>query len=360
MPRPGIMSRTTGTGHWGPRMRTTTILVCLGLTAVTPRAATAQSSATYRAQVTSEVTVNQTNAASPLVPAGSDDWTRGGLWVVTGAGSWDYGGRLTLAGGLAMSGAGGGEVRARAREGYARLSATDWMDVEAGKRRIRWGVGYGFSPAGVLDPPRIATDPTDRLGLNEGRPMACVDLFRHQSSVTLAVSSDRLVAARVRTVTAGGLEIALVASAAPGAGPSWGGTLTHVVGQRLEWHAEVIEQDATHGRAISAVAGLQYTFQPGVNVVLEYHRNGRGLDGRHESLFVRAARSGGETTLAPEVILIAGLNDGSRTLIPGVTWTPASHLQVYARGTRLFGGRRAIARVAPWSTAFTLGATLRF
>jgi hypothetical protein len=341
-------------------MRTATILVGLGLVATAPRAATAQSSATYRAQVTAEATVNTVNGASPLVPAGSDGWTRGGLFVVTGAGTWDYGGRLKLAGGLAMSGVNGGEVRARTREGYARLSATDWMDVEAGKRLVRWGVGYGFSPAGVLDPPRIATDPTDRLGVNEGRPMARVDLFHHDSSVTVAASSDRLVAARVRTVTAGGLEIALVASAAPGAGPSWGGTMTHVVGQRLEWHAEVIAQDAKDRRAISAVAGVQYTFQAGVNVVLEYHRNGRGLDGRHESLFVRAARSGAETTLSPELILIAGLNDGSRTLVPGVTWTPIARLPIYARATHLFGGRRSIARVAPWSTAFTLGATLRF
>jgi hypothetical protein len=261
-------------------------------------------------------------------------------------------------------------VRVRAREGYARLSATDWMDVEAGKRLVRWGVGYGFSPAGVLDPPRLATDPTDRLGVNEGRPMARVDLFHHDSSVTLAVASDRLVAVRVRTVAAGGFEVALIASAAPGAGPSWGGTLTHVVGQRLEWHAEVVEQDAAKGRAISAVAGMQYTFQAGVNVVLEYHRNGRlrqgvgvqgrELGGRHESLFVRAARSGAETTLAPEVILIAGLNDGSRTLVSGVTWTPIAHLPVYARATYLFGGRRSIARLAPWSSSFTVGATLRF
>jgi hypothetical protein len=151
-----------------------------------------------------------------------------------------------------------------------------------------------------------------------------------------------------------------VASAAPGAGPAWGGTVTHVVGQRLEWHAEVIEQDAMNGRAISAVAGAQYTFRAGVNVVLEYHRKPRELDGRHESLFVRAARSGAETTLAPEIILIAGLNDGSRTLVPGVTWTPVARLPIYARATYLFGGRRSIARLAPWSTAVTFGAALRF
>ena len=76
---------------------------------------------------------------------------------------------------------------------------------------------------------------------------------------------------------------------------------------------------------------------------------------------MRAARSGAETTLAPEVILIAGLDDGSRTVVPGRHLDAGRpRLQIYARATRLFGGRRSIARLAPWSTAFTLGATLRF
>jgi hypothetical protein len=341
-------------------MRTTAILLGLGLLAIPARKAEAQSTTNYRVQVTTEATATEVNSASPFVTAGSNGWTSGGLFVVTGAGSWDYAGRLKLAGGLALTGSSGGAVAARTREGYARVSAADWLDVAAGKRLLRWGVGYGFSPAGVLDPPRIATDPTDRLGVNEGRRMASADLFRRDSSLTLAVSSNRLIAARVRTVTAGGLEVTLLATAAPGAGPSWGATVTHVVGQQLEWHAEVIDQDAKGARAISAAAGVQYTFRTGVNVVLEYHRNGRGLDGRREALFMRAAGPGGERTLAPELILIAGLNDGSWTLVPGITWTPAAHLQMHARATRLFGGRRSIARLAPWSTAFTLGATLRF
>jgi hypothetical protein len=111
---------------------------------------------------------------------------------------------------------------------------------------------------------------------------------------------------------------------------------------------------------MSAVAGVQYTFQAGLNVVLEYHRDGLGLGGRQESLFVRAAGSGAETRLAPEIILIAGLNDGSRTVVPGIGWTPVPRLRIHARATRLFGGRRSIARLAPWSTALALGATVRF
>jgi hypothetical protein len=35
-------------------------------------------------------------------------------------------------------------------------------------------------------------------------------------------------------------------------------------------------------------------------------------------------------------------------------------VQWHARATRLFGGRRSIARLAPWSTSLTAGATVRF
>ncbi len=368
--------------------RLTGLFICVLLSA--PLTAAAQSTVTYRAQVTAEATTTEANQSSPLVPAASDGWTRGSLFVATGAGSWESGGRLKLAGGLALTGSSGGDLTVRAREAYARVSATDWMDVEAGKRLLRWGVGYGFSPTGVLDPPRVATDPTDRLGLNEGLPMARVDLFRRDSALTVALAvpglarpalvtaPSRIAAARLRTVLPGGVEIALIASAAPGAGPSWGGTITHVVGRQLEWHGEVIEQDAKGSRALSAVAGVQYTFLPGVNVVLEYHRNGRGLDdvewnamlrgsrapgsmpGRQQFLFARAALPDAGARVAPELILIAGLDDGSRTLVPGVTWTPRGRVQIHARATRLFGGRRSIAGVAPWSTSLTVGATVRF
>lgn len=342
-------------------MRTIILVASVGVLVGLPAAVAAQPTATYRAQVTAEAGGTLVNPSSPLVPAGARGWTGGSLFVATGAGSWEPGSRLRLAGGLALTGSRGGDMRLRVREAYGRVSATDWMDAEAGKRLVRWGVGYGFAPAGVLDPPRNATDPTDRLGVNEGRPMGRVDLFRGETSLTIAAAgASRLTALRLRTVLSGGVEVAIIASAAPGAGPCWAGTITHVVGQQLEWHAEVIEQDARGSRAVSAVAGVQYTFLNGMNVVVEYHRNGRGLDGRRQSLFMRAARSIADAGLAPEVILIAGLEDGSRTVVPGITWTPTGRVQLHARATRLLGGPRSIARLAPWSTSLSLGATLRF
>jgi hypothetical protein len=191
--------------------------------------------------------------------------------------------------------------------------------------------------------------------------MARVDLFRGQTSFTVAEAGrSRLTAARLRTVLNGGVEVAVIASAARAGAPSWGGTINHVVGRQLEWHAELIQQQAHGSLAFSAAAGGQYTFLNGKNVVLEYHRNAHNSDGHRQSLFLRAAPVATDSDVAPEVILIGGLDDGSRTMVPGITWTPRRRVQLYARATRLFGGRRSIARVAPWSTSVTLGMTVRF
>ena len=62
----------------------------------------------------------------------------------------------------------------RARRPTADVSAGDF-DFTAGRKMVRWGTGYAFTAAGVLDPPRDPTNPTDRLNLNEGRDMVKAD-----------------------------------------------------------------------------------------------------------------------------------------------------------------------------------------
>ena len=58
----------------------------------------------------------------------------------------------------------GTRTQLRVKEAYGGLSAGDF-DFMLGRRIVRWGTGYAFSPAGVLDPPRDPTNPTDRLNL---------------------------------------------------------------------------------------------------------------------------------------------------------------------------------------------------
>jgi hypothetical protein len=356
----------------------TMLLVAVALLA-SGGVASAQATWAYRGRVSLETGLQQANASSPLVPEGRKAWDASALFAGAADASWEPGPRLRLAGGGLVTASEAGDVDARARELYARAGVTSWMDVEAGKRLVRWGVGYGFSPTGVLDPPRVATDPNDRLGRHEGRVLARADLFRGSTSLTLAGAEGSLAAARLRTVV-GGIELALIGSASEGARPSYGASVTHVIGQRLEWHAEMLVHDRAPdgGRTVSGVAGVQYTFGAGTNLVVEYHRNGRGLSGaewtsvirgerapgsavaRRQALFIRAARADSERGIAPELIVIANLDDGGWTVVPAVTWTAHRRLQVYARSTHLAGGPRSLAAFAPWSTALTLGAAARF
>ena len=354
-------------------MRAVLALLILGVPAVV----SAQSSWTYRARISAESTSSQANGSSPLNRASNTTWHTQELFAASADGAWNPSDRLRAAGGVVVTASEHAGVDARVRELYVRAAATSWLDLEAGKRLLRWGVGYGFSPAGVLDPPRIATDPSDRLQLNDGRLLARADLFRGDSALSLAVGSE-LAAARLSTVTRGGVELALIAAAGPGRRPEYGGTLTHVVGDRLEWHTEALLHEDLGARVISATAGLQYTFPAGVNLVVEYHRNGRGLNGpewnavlnrqrspgerpsRQNFLFLRAARTAADQKVSPELIVITGIDDNGWTIVPSVTWTPHRHIQMHMRVTRLAGSSRSIARAAPFATLMTAGATVRF
>ena len=82
----------------------------------------------------------------------------------------------------------------RVKEAYAGLSAGDF-DFTVGRRIVRWGTGYAFTATGVLDPPRIPTNPTDRLNLNEGRDMVKADFVRGPHALSLAWSSAALAPA---------------------------------------------------------------------------------------------------------------------------------------------------------------------
>ena len=263
-------------------------------------------------------------------------------------------GRLTLGGGIVASGAFDGHWRAAAREAFARVSIAPWMDVEAGKRINRWGVGYGFSPTGVIDPPRLAVDPTDRLGRQEGRTMVRADFFHKDASLTVALASGGLTAMRARGILPGGLEVSAIGAVTPDGRGSGGASFTHVLGQRLEWHGEFMA-----GRTVSAAAGLQYTAS-GLNVVFEYHRHGAQSNATRpvHNAFIRAARAGQNLRIAPELIVIRSLDNRSITTVAGIGLNVRSRFQVYARAT--LSTLRNPGRPFVGTELFNAGAVIRF
>lgn len=404
-------------------------LVVLWLAAPAPTAAQSASPFTWRARATDEAGTTQPNTGSPfLSPTRGDAWLGSNDFVASADGTWDWRQRVKFGGGLLLLASSDDGPELRVREGYARASVLSWLDVEAGKRLVRWGTGYAFTPTGLLDPPRDATDPTDHLGLNEGMVMARMDAFRGASAITIAVAAPRLdrpdsavvtaprrlLAVRARTTMAG-VEIAVVASGADTRRASFGGNFTHVVGRRLEYHGELLVHDDEstwrqrlaprdpRARRISAVLGLQYTFDLGLNAIVEYYRDGNGLspalwarlmDGvsaassvtassvaassapsaavaaatggtltrptRRDFLFVRGSRANTNALITPELIALIGLDDGGLTLVPTVRIAPTPHVQFYVRGVILTGPARSADGSAPTASTLSGGLTVLF
>jgi hypothetical protein len=309
------------------------IVLCLGFAP----AGYAQGSenVTYRVRLAEEVTMSRWDELSRATH----------LFTASGESTLTWKERVKFGAALGVR-AGSDDVRVRTREAYARWSALPWMDVEAGRRLVRWGTGYGFTPTGVLDPPRDPSDPQDRLGMNEGVLMAKVDAYAGAASVTV-VASDKRHAARIRT-TVRGVELAMIGAVDSGAAPSWGANFTHVIGSRLEWHGEWLshEQPGTGERAVTALIGGQYTVASAANVVLEYYR-GPAAD----FLFARVSRGTGDLMFSPDVIVIYGIGSGQTSVVPSLALAVGRHAQLYARGAFAGTVRRR---------ALTAGMSVRF
>ncbi|MBS1873239.1 MAG: hypothetical protein JSU00_08490 [Acidobacteria bacterium] len=202
---------------------------------------------------------------------------KGNLLLVQPSFAYRRGDRWRVSTSLALAAQTQGDTHARLRvkELYAGYSEGDF-DFSAGKRLVRWGTGYAFTPTGILDPPRVATDPTDRLNLNEGREMVKADWIRGSNDVTLAWASAGLVTEHrpgmretfaVRyNVLSHGFDTSWIIARDRG-GPTFAGAnFTRVFGQAVEAHGEFAYRD---GAAV--LLGGKYTLRSGLTVVGEFY-----------------------------------------------------------------------------------------
>jgi hypothetical protein len=162
----------------------------------------------------------------------------------------------------------------RVKETYVGLSAGDF-DFTLGRKMVRWGTGYAFTAAGVLDPPRDPTNPTDRLNVNQGRDMIKADYVHGPHAFTFAWSSAALAPANstLRDTTAfrynvlvRGFDTSLIAGNDRG-GDSFGAvTFTRVLGQAWEVHGEAAWREQA-----AVLIGAKCTLQSGVTFLGEFY-----------------------------------------------------------------------------------------
>jgi len=261
----------------------------------------------------------------------------------------------------------------RVKETYAGLSAGDF-DFMAGRRIVRWGTGYAFTATGVLDPPRIPTNPTDRLNLNEGRDMVKADYVHGPHAFTLAWSTAALAPAAANlhdttafryNVLAHGFDTSLIAGDDRG-GDAFGGlTFTRVLGQAWELHGEAAWREHE-----AILLGAKYTTHAGVTFIGEfftppnipYYRDMAisPLAPRQHYLFLDAGKNRlrerpGWKEWDLGAYVAANLNDRSYTAIFDATRRFGNHLSTYLHIEIPAGKPTSDYGSTPYSTATSLG-----
>ena len=267
----------------------------------------------------------------------------------------------------------GTRTKLRVKESYAGLSAGDF-DFTLGRRIVRWGTGYAFTPAGVLDPPRVPTNPTDRLNVNVGRDMIKSDWVHGPHALSLAWSSAALMPASANlhdtiafryNILMHGFDTSLIAGD-DRAGDAFGGvTFTRVFGQAWELHGEGVwrEQGAV-------VMGAKYTTSCGVSFIGEFYTPPNIAYYRDMSISPSAGRQhyaflyAGKSRLRElpgwkqwdlAASIVENLNDRSSTVIFDATRRFGSHFSSYLHLEIPEGGKGSEYGATPYSAASSAG-----
>ena len=259
------------------------------------------------------------------------------------------------------------------KETYAGLSAGDF-DFTAGRKMVRWGTGYAFTAAGVLDPPRDPTNPSDRLNVNQGRDMIKADYVHGPHAVTFAWSTAAFAPAHstMRDTTAfrynvlvRGFDTSLIAGNDRG-GDSFGAlTFTRVLGQAWEVHGEAAWREQA-----AALIGAKCTLPSGVTFIGEFYTPPNTTYFRDTSLSPRAGRQHyaffnvGKTRLRPlpgwkewdaSGSVVANLDDHSFIGIVDVSRWFGNHFSSYVHLEVPSGSKTSDFGATPYTTATSLG-----
>jgi hypothetical protein len=264
-------------------------------------------------------------------------------------------------------------MHVRVKESYAGLSAGDF-DFMAGRKMVRWGTGYAFTSAGVLDPPRIPTDPGDRLNLNEGRDMVKADWVRGRHAISFAWSTAALArkGMMVRDTTAirynvlvHGFDTSFIAGNNRG-GDSFGAlAFTRVVGSAWELHGE-----ATWREHEAILLGAKYTTPAGITFIGEFYTPPNiaydrsislsPLAGRQHYGFLNAGKSRlrelpGWKEWDVSASVVSNFDDHSFVAIADANRWFGKHFSSYVHLEIPRGGEQSEFGAAPYTTATSVG-----
>jgi hypothetical protein len=226
----------------------------------------------------------------------------------------------------------GNDHDGRMYEAYGAWQIDTQSNVELGKRALRWGKGYAWSPVAFLERPK---DPLDPELAREGFAMGTASYVRSFDSPLKTVSLTAVVLPVTSSLNedfAAGSEgnhtnpalklytllwdadIDLIWSGAGSRGARYGFDFSRNLGSNLEVHGEwahssdVLRPVLTGAGTLtvqtrdvsSALIGARYLSERDTTVIFELYRNGGGYTTEELDAFYRTVRSGvGTPSLAP-------------------------------------------------------------
>lgn len=235
----------------------------------------------------------------------------------------------------------GSDDDGRMYEAYAGWQVDERLNVQLGKRALRWGKGYAWSPVAFLE---RAKDPTDPELAREGFVMATGAWVRSFDAAFQALALTAAVvpstpdlnedfgaigATNARHANPAlklyalvyDTDVDVVWAGRGSRGPRFGIDFSRNLGSQLEVHGEWARiADAPRavladGGALlqtqlrtydSALIGLRYLSERDTTVILELYRNGTGYSSEELGTFYQLARtSSGNPTLTPLATLAA-------------------------------------------------------
>jgi hypothetical protein len=265
------------------------------------------------------------------------------------------------------------------RETYFDFTLGD-VDLTVGKRILRWGTGYAFTATGILDSPRVATDPTDRLNLYQGREMVKADWVSGRQDVTVAWASAGVLDTRRPgmydttafryNILAGGFDTSVIVAHEGGAANFAGANFTRVFGTAVELHGEFAWRQGA-----AALLGGKYTTASGVTLIGEFYTlpdtayfRPPGMPasaGRQHYGYARIAKSRlrelpGWKEWDVAASLVANLDDRSHVAVFDASRRFGNHFYAYTHVQAPAGKRgRSEYGMIPYSALTSIGVTFQ-
>jgi hypothetical protein len=213
-------------------------------------------------------------------------------------------------------------------EAYGAWQPAPSAAVEAGKRTLRWGKGYAFSPVAFFE---RAKDPTDPELAREGFVMATGSYVRSLTGPLKTLSFTPVLlpvndslnrdyadkhwnAGAKLYALAYDTDVDLIYTSAGSRGARWGADFSRNLGSNVEIHGEWARISdasrmvltpantlATEVRSFTSyVLGLRYLTERQTTIIVEYYRNGSGYrQDEAQRFFELAHAASGNAALRP-------------------------------------------------------------